>query len=72
MKKYVIAYLNFFDNQLIQKVWYGFSEYEVALDYLAQEQKIVWDEEDLRPPLNYESLLEALFNMDTVLSVIEI
>lgn len=72
MKKYVVAYLNYHDNELGQVVIHSTSEAQAMLDYLAKHQDINFDETDLLDLETVEQITEWCSNCDSNISVIEI
>ena len=64
MRKYVVGYLNFFDNELLLEVVEANSAFEAAVDYMDQD-----------PPTettNLEDFQVELFAQDTIINVLDI
>jgi len=72
MKKYVIAYISLFENELIQTILYSTSRRAAVLDFLATTQDIVFEEEDLLNMESYGQVVEQIANMDSYINAIEI
>ena len=69
MKKFVVAYINQFDNELLQGVVEAETTLEAALKYLAEQQDTLWEDEEIT---SYEQLIDVMYNMDSNISVIEV
>lgn len=72
MKKYVVAYMSLCENELLQTIVESTSKRSALLQYLATNQDIVFDEEDLLNMEHYEQVVEQAFNMDSYISAFEI
>ncbi len=75
MNRYIVAYINNFDNVLSQTLVEADSEYEAAIQYLDQFQDIEFEEGELRHSKRFtelEVLQETMFNMDANISVYKI
>jgi len=69
MKKFAVAYINQFDNELLQSVVVAWTKLEAALKYLAEQQDTLWEDEEIT---SYEQLIDVMYNMDSNISVIEV
>lgn len=72
MKKYAIAYISLFENELLHTVVENTSRRAAVLHYLATTQDIVFDEADLLNMESYGQVVEEIANMDSYISAIEI
>lgn len=72
MKKYVIAYISLFENELTQTIVYSTSLRAAVLEFLATTQDIVFDETDLLNMESYGQVVEQVFNMDSYINALEI
>ena len=72
MKKYVIAYISLFENELTQRIVYSTSRRAAVLEFLATTQDIVFDETDLLNMESYGQVVEQVFNMDSYINALEI
>ena len=69
MKKFAVAYINQFDNELLQSVVEAESQLAAGIKYLAEQQDTLWEDEEIT---SYEQLLDTMYNMDSNISVIEV
>lgn len=72
MSKYVVAYINNFDNVLEQKIIEADSDIQAALRFLRSSKDQALDDGDYKVPETMEDLLEDVLNWDANISVIEI
>jgi hypothetical protein len=66
MNKYVVAYLDLNQGDLKQELVEASSRFEAMVSYLG------WTKEDLGDTRTCDQLEEAVFNMDSYISVFEI
>lgn len=64
MKKYIVAYISFFDNVLTQEVVFAESEYNAILSKLSLDSDST--------PSSVEELKQLAFDMDCMVSAIQI
>lgn len=69
MKKYVVSFIDFFDNQLISTIIEANSEIDSMLEYLKEHQNINLKSEDFE---DEEAVKSYCFNMDSMINSIEI
>lgn len=72
MSKYVIAYINNFDNVLEQKIIEADSDIQAAIRFLRSSKDQALEDGDYIVPETMEDLLEDVVNWDANISVIEI
>ena len=72
MNKYMVACMDFFDNELVQLPISADSELDAMFKYLAQQRDIVFDEDALPRLDTAETLKEQCFDMDMLISAIKI
>lgn len=68
MRKFIVAYMSFFDNNLTQEVIYAHTELEAASKKLSSEG-YDYHTEDYK---TLDDLAKELFNSDAVISVYEV
>lgn len=70
MNKYIVAYINCFDNNLKQTMVEAESEISAAYKYLAEQEDSVFELSEQHN--NLEKLVESVFDMDANISVYKI
>jgi hypothetical protein len=73
MKKYVVAYINFFDNELKMSIQEAKNEVHACKNYLKIKQNENPSDSWVNDlPDNLEELKEKMFNLDSMINAIEI
>jgi hypothetical protein len=72
MNKYIVAYISQFEHVLYQQPVWSTSERQAMLEYLAQYQDIVFDEQELLSMESVDQVIECCRNMDSNISVYSI
>ena len=68
MNKYIVAYISMYENNLTQTLVEATSERDAMLKYLAGNQDITFEEDELLSMEDPDQLVERCFNMDSNIS----